>query len=421
MRKSLIIALLFLVFVIINSSELKTYYDNYIRKSDSMKAIDSELMKNKYERKVIISQCYPKFIFNTNFKKYAGVYDLNSIQAKYLNFTFDVDVNFAKNIHVEFTSLQNLYSGEKIYDLKRSNKKGEKILSLKRDKEKFKELREFIKSYEDLLILRNEIEILKTKYELSNIKWLETKARFAKDSPDMSLNEKRLDNLHNIILIRKREYLKKFEDFKERTGVVSLHEPTVLWIYDLFKFNENYPDIKLLKEHISLLYIKKRLNSDNFKPTLDLFFTYGLQDDNMEVLEDGYTTGIVFNWNIFDGFKDKYVNKQIDIDIKNKNDKLQDLIDESEKNFDLLMAKLNILKVYYKNENDIISILQDKLNKKEKDLNKGLIGKKAFLKSKSKYLEEKSISLKYSKEYILSIYNASLLSNNFSGFWKVVR
>lgn len=421
MLKRVVFALLFLFVNMIYGGNLKTYYDNYINTSDGIRAMNSELIKNKYKRRVIISQSFPKLVFNTNFYKYSGVYDLNSIQAKYLNFTFDVDVNFAKNLHIELSIFQNIYSGEKIYDMKRINKKENDILLLEKNRKKFKELKNFIETYEDLLILKNDVEIMRTQYELSNIQWLKRKNHISKDSQDEMVYKKQLENLHNIYFLKKKEFRKRFDDFGERTQIKALENINISWLYDLFVFDKDSLDIKLLKENISLLYINRRLNSDNFKPTIDIFFTYGLQDDDMETLDDGYKAGILINWNIFDGFKDKYMNKKIDVDIEEQKSNLQKLVNESRKNFHYLNNQIEIFKEFYKNEKEIINILKEKLDKKEMDFKNGLISKEKFLKSKKKYLEEKRKFFKYSREYIFAIYDLSLLSDNFSGFWKVVK
>jgi hypothetical protein len=386
-----------------------------------MKPVNYEIIKNKYERRVIISQSYPKLIFNTNFSKYSGVYDLNSIQAKYLNFTFDVDVNFAKNLRVEFSILQNLYSGEKIYDLKRINKKKSGILKLKKERTKFEGLKTFIEKYSRLLIMRNEISLLKVRYSIAKNKWSKLKNRIMKGGDEYSLNEKQLNNLKNLYELKKNGFIKEYDEFLKKTKMITLDIRDIDWQDNIFNYNENFLDIDIIKRNISLLYIQKRLNSDNFKPTIDLFFTYGLQDDDMETLDDGYTAGIVINWNIFDGFKDKYNNKVLDVNIKEKNETLNKLRKESRRNFDFIRKQIDVLNDYYENERIIISILKGKLDRKGLDLEKGIIGRDKFLQSKRDYLEENEKFLKYSREYILNIYNMALLSNNIKGFWRVVK
>ncbi|MCK5599428.1 TolC family protein [bacterium] len=388
-------------------------FSNYLIRSQEHRQWKLSMEKAPFERKEIKSASLPHFSYEARMKKYSGVFDISDAEIEYLNLSFDADINLSRNIETSFTLVQNVYSGEKIYDTLRLHDLRVISLKMQEDGVQLSVFSEYVKA----------LQRIKKAFLLWKMKENEQK-QIAEEARAASLSHSSRSAKYRILHLQERinnkegkyyflQYGQLEREFLKNSGITDLPD-----IPGKFNFSDVpdtlSPAIGLLENELEAIDIKQRLNSDDFKPTIDLFFTYGLNDNDLWIFEDGYVAGMIFKWNIFDGFLYKSRNLQLERDkelIKQRLlEKREDALIRSEEIKDLLIDLQGILG----DTSEIIEIMGSQLEDKRNELNNAEISMTVFLAIEHRLLEYELLLAEKQENYLLLVCEY-LSINGFKG------
>ncbi len=379
-----------------------------------------DIEKCDTERSEIYAAKLPHIVLDLKATDFNGVYDLNNFQAVYLTYTFDLELNIARNIEATATVFQNIYSGEKVYDALRLNKLSKEILIMQNDEVLFRIFGKFISDYFSVLSKENDLLIAENKYKQDQEHAKLVSGKFPPDSAKASIAVLNIENSKKSADILYVEYKEALDLFLKRSGSGDI--PVLGFIMENLDLERGDPyPVRIARKCAEMIEIQKDLNRDDFKPKLDVFATFGYKDNDMSSLEGGSMFGFLFTWNIFDGMLWASRNRTLDKEIERVEAKIED----DERTMKEKIASLAISLKSYSSISDNLTELNS-LYRKDLESVKKLMKEKRlsmtdFLQEEEKYLRFRESSLKTQAAIAMKIAEYYYLTGKFDEIWSVIK